>query len=101
MYRNEYEIPAANYTTYGDPMAQNDDRFLFPFLVGGITGGALGYGIANNNTNNNPQVFYPFPPAPMPMQTILCINNHILFIILAEIAEDKKNEKVIFDFLIL
>ncbi len=72
MYRNDYGIGVnPNYTTYensamyGSPMPQNDDRFLFPFLVGGVAGGALGYGIANNNNNNNPQVFYPYPPAPM------------------------------------
>ena len=38
----------------------NDDRFLFPFLVGGVAGTALGYGIANNNynSNNRPPVYY-------------------------------------------
>lgn len=67
MYRNDYGMPAnANYTTYGMPAGQNDDRFLFPFILGGVAGGALGYGIANNNNNNNPQVFYPYPPAPYP-----------------------------------
>lgn len=66
MYRNDYGVPAVNsYTTYGNQGGQNDDRFLFPFLVGGVTGGAIGYGLANNNNNNNPQIFYPFPPAPM------------------------------------
>ncbi len=73
MYRNDYGMdvnssyaPYSNPTAfYSDTMNQNDDRFLFPFLVGGVAGGALGYGIANNNNNNNPQVFYPFPPAPM------------------------------------
>ena len=43
-----------NTTYYGE-----DDRFLLaPFLIGGLAGGALGYGIA---TNNNKQ-YYPMYP---------------------------------------
>lgn len=40
-----------------------DDRFLLaPFLLGGLAGGALGYGIANNNK----QQYYPmYPVYPM------------------------------------
>lgn len=67
MYRNDYGMPTdVSFQTYPNEMSGNDDRFLFPFLVGGVTGGAIGYGLANNNNNNNnPQIFYPFPPAPM------------------------------------
>ena len=37
-----------NNTTYYN----EDDRFfLAPFLIGGLAGGALGYGIATNNNN--------------------------------------------------
>ena len=55
------------------PVATEDgDRFFFaPFLVGGLAGTALGYGIANNNQiNNNGRPccgFYPMPyPGPFP-----------------------------------
>jgi hypothetical protein len=35
-----------------------DDRFLLaPFLLGGLAGGALGYGISNSNK----QQYYPYP----------------------------------------
>lgn len=48
-------------TTYGS----NDDRFfLAPFVVGGLAGTALGYGIANNNQLNRPCCgYYPYPMA--------------------------------------
>ncbi len=48
---------------YSDPYMNNmeDDRFfLAPFLVGGLAGTALGYGIANNN---NQGYYYPAYPA--------------------------------------
>ncbi len=46
-----------NNTTYYN----EDDRFfLAPFLIGGLAGGALGYGIATNN--NNKQQYYPIYP---------------------------------------
>ena len=52
------------YTNY--PMPYNnpeEDRFLLaPFLLGGLAGTALGYGISNNNQNN----YYPmYPVYPM------------------------------------
>ena len=41
----------------------DDDRFfLAPFLLGGVAGTALGYGIANNNQMNNNQGYYPVYP---------------------------------------
>ena len=41
---------------------KNDDRFFFaPFLVGGLAGTALGYGLANNNQIHN-QPYYPMIP---------------------------------------
>lgn len=49
------------------PEAQDDRFFLAPFVVGGLAGTALGYGIANNNQMNNqgccgqPMVFIPQP----------------------------------------
>ena len=55
-----YRKPSINYN--------NGDRiFWAPFLVGGIAGTALGYGIANNNQNKYyPPVYYPPMPIPAP-----------------------------------
>ena len=52
------------YTNYQMPYDGNseDERFfLAPFLVGGLAGTALGYGIANNNQNQG----YYYPPYPV------------------------------------
>ena len=64
---NESFIP--NSTTY--PQPTGDDRFFFaPFLVGGLAGTALGYGIANNNQIKGgnymppPPIYYYPQPAP-------------------------------------
>ena len=53
------------------PQASSDDRFFFaPFLVGGLAGTALGYGIANNNQIKGgyymppPPIYYYPSPAP-------------------------------------
>ena len=56
----------SNITNYGS--VNNDDRFfLAPFLVGGLAGTALGYGIANNNQINRPPMLYgPFYPNQQP-----------------------------------
>ena len=65
MYRN-------NQTLYN-----NVDRlFLTPFLVGGLAGTALGYGIANNNQQNNFGGYYPQPIYPMPIPYPCCGNNY-------------------------
>ena len=56
---------------YNNNYVYDDDRFfLAPFLVGGLAGTALGYGIANNNLINNhsyyPMYQYPiYPVYPM------------------------------------
>ena len=43
-----------------------DERFfLAPFLVGGLAGTALGYGIANNNQMNNNQYYPMYPVYPV------------------------------------
>ena len=52
------------------PEASEDRFFLAPFVVGGLAGTALGYGIANNNQINNqgmpccgqPMIFIPQQP---------------------------------------
>ena len=68
MYRNDN-----SYVTYDNYPYQNttyqgeDDRFFFaPFLVGGLAGTALGYGIANNNQlNSNKCCYQPMMWQPM------------------------------------
>ena len=60
------EYPSNNYPAYNNysnngPYYQEDDRFLLaPFLLGGLAGTALGYGVANSN--NNPIGYYPVYP---------------------------------------
>lgn len=71
MYRNNSSYVTYDNYPYGSTTSyytdNNDDRFfLAPFLVGGLAGTALGYGIANNNQINNGNnccpVFYPMQP---------------------------------------
>lgn len=85
MYRTNYNMPTTMYRS-SKPVSNNtinpsvggyyDERgFFIPFVVGGLAGGALGYGIANNNFLAHQQQggFYPqmrpcCPQAmPMPM----------------------------------
>ena len=48
-----------------------EDRFLLaPFLLGGLAGTALGYGISNNNQPN----YYPVYPIYQPMPYPPCPN---------------------------
>lgn len=75
MDRNNQNVyPTATYAsgTGSYPQGYQDDRFfLAPFVVGGLAGTALGYGIANNNQINKggccmqPVYYYP-PQQPMP-----------------------------------
>ena len=51
------------YNNYPSPYEVNDERFLWaPFLFGGLAGTALGYGIANNQMNNQGGYVYPVYP---------------------------------------
>ena len=60
MYTN-YPTSFDGYNYNG--MVNNDERFFWaPFLVGGLAGTALGYGIANNNQMNNQPIAYYMPP---------------------------------------
>lgn len=60
MYRN-----VGNGRSYAAYSTDGDRFFLAPFLVGGLAGTALGYGIANNNNNQNGQpCCYPMYPVP-------------------------------------
>lgn len=74
MMRNNQQQFVGNEQFYADGQ---DDRFFWaPFVVGGLAGTALGYGIANNNQLNNgggnmpccggPVFFYPQQPMPQP-----------------------------------
>ena len=52
-----------NFNTPNGNFGTEDDRFFFaPFLVGGLAGTALGYGIANNNQIKNGGYYMPPPP---------------------------------------
>lgn len=72
MYSSSYMMPNSNsvmYRSSSSPSSysyvQDGDRFfLAPFLVGGLAGTALGYGIANNNQINGRPCcgFYPVYP---------------------------------------
>ena len=69
--------------TYPTNITPTDDRFFFaPFLVGGLAGTALGYGIANNNqlnNGNNMPIYGPiypiYPPYPT-FPTYTSTTNH-------------------------
>lgn len=68
-YRNvSYGMNNKNYPVYS--YNNNGERFFWaPFVVGGLAGTALGYGIANNNqiNNINPNKVYPYYPVyPVP-----------------------------------
>ena len=66
-----------NYpVSYGNP---EEERFLLaPFLLGGVAGTALGYGISQNNNQNQYYPMpvypvYPYPPCPN------CNNNNYYY----------------------
>ena len=75
MYTNySYQYPQNNIINYPD------DRFLLaPFLLGGLAGTALGYGISTNN-QNNPVMYYPaypiYPTYPSYPYTTISSNNY-------------------------
>ena len=68
---NSYRVPTSNfnYPTNYNYNKDEDRFFLAPFVVGGLAGTALGYGIANNNQIKGgyymPPVYY-YPQAPIP-----------------------------------
>lgn len=84
-----YDVRNANGVYVGGefyPEANDDRFFLAPFVVGGLAGTALGYGIANNNQINNqgmpccgqPMYFVPFQQYPQyqqPMYSSTSSNN--------------------------
>ena len=64
-----------NYPQNMDYNQLNDERFFWaPFVVGGLAGTALGFGIANNNQMNSNQgyyytpMYYPYPTYVYPSQ---------------------------------
>lgn len=54
MYRNTSSLQNSSYSYGSYPSSENDRFFLAPFVVGGLAGTALGFGIANNNQLNRP-----------------------------------------------
>ena len=69
MYQSDYSVPQSNTVVYDSnyqniPGSSNsdEDRFILaPLLVGGLAGGAIGYGLGVSRP-------YPVPmPMPMPM----------------------------------
>ena len=52
-----------NYSNQPNYYGEDERFFWAPFVVGGLAGTALGYGLANNNQmNNQPMYFYqPYP----------------------------------------
>lgn len=65
------------------PEAQDERFFWAPFVVGGLAGTALGYGIANNNQINSPRpcyggqnmMYYPQAVYPYPYPYMYSNNN--------------------------
>ena len=70
MYSYKNIIPnnyQSMYRNNPQTLYNNDDRFfLTPFVVGGLAGTALGYGIANNNQLNNRPPCCGWQMMPMP-----------------------------------
>ena len=63
MYTNNPNMMESFYPNpYISTYNNGDERFFWaPFVVGGLAGTALGYGIANNNQINH-QPYYPMYP---------------------------------------
>lgn len=67
------------YPNYYNP---EDERFLLaPFLLGGVAGTALGYGISQNNQQNGyyPMPVYPVYPYPNYPTCPNCSNNNYYY----------------------
>lgn len=65
MYNNQLKYDLHNNVNHYNYVYDDNDRFfLAPFLLGGIAGTALGYGISNNNNNMSYPV-YPYPIYPL------------------------------------
>ena len=80
MYTNNPNMMESFYPNpYISTYNNGDERFFWaPFVVGGLAGTALGYGLANNNQINN-QPFYPMVPVPYysyPMYPTYSSNNY-------------------------
>ena len=82
-YRNtSYNANNKNYPGY--VYSSDGERFFWaPFVVGGLAGTALGYGIANNNQINSPRpcygcqnmMYYPQAVYPYPYPYMYSNNN--------------------------
>ncbi len=78
-YQNMYRNSNKNFV-YPMTSNPNEERFFWaPFVVGGLAGTALGYGIANNNQlNQGPRPIYPYPiyPTPYPIYPTYSSTNY-------------------------
>ncbi len=70
-----YQTPSNNMLYNYTRANGNNDRlaggFVFPFLLGGVTGAALAPSFWGNNYNNRPMYYYtpmPYYPYPYPYQ---------------------------------
>ncbi len=67
-YRNFNSNYSMDYRNYNSEYPMDDERFFWaPFVVGGLAGTALGFGIANNNQLNNGSMQPVYPVYPYPM----------------------------------
>lgn len=67
-YRQMNYQPSMEYRNFNNGYQQDDERFFWaPFVVGGLAGTALGYGIANNNQINNGTMQPVYPAYPYPI----------------------------------
>ena len=79
---NYYPYNERNIEQWNNP---NDERFFFfLFVVGGLAGTALGYGIANNNQMNNcpncpGQMIYSYPVYPYQQSPLYSTNNNYYY----------------------
>lgn len=72
MYRNTGSLQSSSYPYTTSYQSTDDERFFWtPFVVGGLAGTALGFGIANNNQINRPQCcgWQPMPYYPQQFST--------------------------------
>lgn len=66
MYQSRYIVPNNRQFMYPNSTSNNqDERFLAPFLLGGIAGTAIGYGFGNNNNNYRPVCPGPYCMGPV------------------------------------
>ncbi len=73
-----YDLDTNYPTTY---YSEDERFFLAPFLIGGLAGTALGYGIANNNQLNHSNYYpvYPMMPVYYSYHTVPIYSNNYYY----------------------